>query len=142
MILNKILLLSNIIFAISCSDNPTGKSLFGEYRSKTYTYMEKVIFSLNKETYVLHAVMILKQDSSYIYTTCGSEMKGKWSVKNDSLLLKCEENNFLNDSINKIRRPSCGEKPLKFVIDYKSNELKEAFFSNDKKINNNFEKIN
>lgn len=83
MILNKVIL-SYLLFVLvlSCTQDTSKIDLLGEYKSKTYSYIEKMMLHFNHETYVLHASIVLNKDSSYLYTTCGSEMKRK---------MECEE---------------------------------------------------
>lgn len=138
MIFNKTLLFILFIVGLSCAPSKNKWDLSGEYTSKTYSLMQKILLQANNTTYVLHAKIILNQDSTYIYTTCGTEMKGIWHVKNDSLILNCKQNKYHNDSINKIRPPSCGTKPLIFLIDYKNKELKAVFYQNKKRVLNYF----
>lgn len=141
MIFSKTLLFILFTLVLVCSPSKGKWDLFGEYNSKTYSLIEKVLLQANNATYVLHSKIILNQDSSYIYTTCGSEMKGIWNVKNDSLILNCKQNKYHNDSINKIRPPSCGTKPIIFLIDYNNKELKAVFYQNKKRVLDYFSKI-
>ncbi len=142
MILNKVIF-SYLLFVIllSCTQVTSKSDLSGEYRSKTYSYYEKLMFYFNKETYTLHSIIVLKKDSSFLYTTCGNEMKGKWRVKYDSLILECKQNTFRNDSINTHRQASCGEKPIKYLIDYKKMELIGIKLYDTLIIHDNFVKV-
>lgn len=141
MIFNKTLLFILFTLGLSCSPSKNKWDLSGEYANKTYSLIEKILLQANNATYVLHSKIVLNQDSTYIYTTCGTEMKGIWNVKNDSLILNCKQNKYHNDSINKIRPPSCGTKPIIFLIDYNKKELKEMFYQNEKRVLNYFSKI-
>ncbi|MFN8116070.1 MAG: hypothetical protein U0W65_08155 [Bacteroidia bacterium] len=133
-------LLSTIIFIGNSCSTKKKSSIFGEYQSKRYSFFERIPLIIKNKTYVLHSKIILNSDSTYIFITCGTEMKGIWHVSNDSLILICKENKFINDSLNKIRKASCGEKPVKMFLDFEKNELREDLNLNGKKVQNYFSK--
>ncbi len=133
------ILLLNLLIWNSCSTKKHS-SIFGTYQSKTYSFFERIPLIIKNKTYVLHSKIILNSDSTYIFTTCGTEMKGIWHISNDSLILICKENKFINDSLNKIRKASCGEKPVKMFVDFEKNELREDLNLNGKKVQNYFSK--
>lgn len=98
--------------------------------------------AINKESYVLNSVLMLNEDSTYNLNTCGNVIKGKWKTKHDSLLLYCTYNYIKNDSIRNVRKPVCGDKPSVFFIEYENTVLlKSYFFSNNRKIINNLERL-
>ncbi len=134
-----ILILSGL--TLSCSEKSIG-ALHGTYISKEYDFVSKVLMQFEKKTYILHSKLVLNIDSSYNLTTCGNFIKGKWHVKQDSLFLICLENNFINDSINILRPPSCGTLPSVFFIKNSSPlELIDQYNYNKLTVLNNFIKI-
>jgi len=53
--------------------------------------------------------LILKNDSSFVYTTCGNIMDGTWNLRHKTLFLTITSNHFrvesLNDSFPPITQP-------------------------------------
>jgi hypothetical protein len=74
----------------------------------------KINYGTNKD--IQGMTLILKNDSTYFYDTCGILLDGYWSVRNDSLLMKVDNIRYKNDSINKIRKPEKRADFLKYAI--------------------------
>lgn len=110
-----LLLGMSILIACSANEHP---SLIGTYKSNPYNLIQQVYFQLVNKTLFTHGEdLSLNSDSSYTYSTCGVIMTGIWSVSGDSLSLFCKTNTHKNDSINKVRPPTCGTEPIKMYID-------------------------
>ena len=64
----------------------------GSYKSVIYNKFDFVFLYLFKgiNSAFVEFEINLKNDSSFVYTTCGNIMKGSYYVKNDSLFFKCE----------------------------------------------------
>jgi hypothetical protein len=74
----------------------------GSYKSVTYNKFDFAFQYLFKgiNSAFVGSEINLKNDSSFVYTTCGNIMKGSYYVKNDSLFLKVKSNRFRIDSLN------------------------------------------
>lgn len=143
MIYKYCLTIISFVFFISCSTQKKIEDLSGKYMSKKYSMISKIGMAMKSESHVLNSELMLNQDSSYIHTTCGNIVKGKWNIRNDSLFLFCEENRYRNDSLNQIKALSCGSKPAVYIVVYgKTIELKQTFSSKNKRIVNNLIKVN
>jgi hypothetical protein len=143
MIFKKTLFVLLSLLFLKCSTQNSVLSLTGKYVSKKYNFIDKMFMRLNSESNVVNSDLTLNNDSSYIYNTCGNIIKGKWQVKRDSLILFCYENNYRNDSINKIKTLSCGDKPVIYAIEYSSPiELQQTFLIKSEKVVNKLIKIN
>ncbi|WP_439128574.1 hypothetical protein [Polaribacter sp.] len=97
--------ISLIIICTITSCNKKNKSfdIVGFYKSSKLNFIENLIYNTTKEINGLK--LNLKKDSTFHYETCGLLIKGFWSISNDSLKLNVNNINFVNDSINKIRKP-------------------------------------
>jgi len=95
----------------------------GCYKSVKYNQIELgilLVFNGINGAYV-GSEIILKNDSSFQYSTCGNILIGKWTTKNDSLILKVNSNRYRIDSLN-IKGfngffPTVPKKPIKFKIE-------------------------
>ena len=86
----KIILLFLIIVLYSCSRDEE-RALIGTWKVKDYTLWERGIGFLNGATsLVFGQVLTLSSDSSYREQSCGNFYVGKWTLQNDSLILKCD----------------------------------------------------
>lgn len=97
------LLLIIICMFTSCNKKIENVSIVGFYKSSKLNFIEKLKYNTTKEINGLK--LNLKKDSTFRYDTCGLLIKGFWSVSNDSLKLEVDSINFVNDSINNIRKP-------------------------------------
>ncbi|ARV14297.1 hypothetical protein [Polaribacter sp. SA4-12] len=96
--------LFTVVFTItSCTDTSKKNSIVGVYQSSKLNFIEKIKYNTYKDIKGLK--LILKKDSSFHYETCGLLIKGGWNTKNDSLRLNVSDIKFVNDSINKIKKP-------------------------------------
>lgn len=140
---NRIVILYILSFLLfGCASHSNVKGLAGKYQSPKYGLMAKIKMAINKESYVLNSVLVLNEDSTYHLNTCGNVIKGNWTTKHDSLLLYCTYNYIKKDSIRKVRTPICGDKPSVFLMEHENTVLlKSYFFSNNRKIINNLEKL-
>lgn len=118
----KTLLLFLFIALLSCKQE-TSNDLTGTYESIRYSVFERPLESLKRinDRRAVGTTLILNSDSSYQETTCGNIMTGTWRVKNDSLLLFCENNRWRIDSLQVFgfngTWPGVPEKPQSFFID-------------------------
>ena len=53
------------------------------------------------KSYFIGSEIILNDDSTFKYTTCGNVMTGSWNHSKDSLFLKIITNHWRNDSLDK-----------------------------------------
>jgi hypothetical protein len=140
--LHKLLVVFMVACFMSCSTQSNLKGLAGKYQSPKYGLIAKIKMAIKKESYVLNSFLVLNEDSTYNLNTCGSIIKGNWKTKHDSLLLYCTYNYIKKDSIRKVRKPICGDKPSVFLMEHENTVLlKSYFFSNSKKIINNLERL-
>jgi hypothetical protein len=86
----KIISILFFLFLCACSDNPE-HGLIGTWKAGNYTLWEKgVAFLTGVRGFESQHELILKSDSSYREQTCGNFYVGKWTLQNDSLILKCD----------------------------------------------------
>jgi len=99
--MKKLALLLLIIICISCTPDYTIKT--GTYKYVILSKFEYYTLRLtNKITsYAVGSEIILNQDSTYRYTTCGNIITGTWFTKKDSLYLRVLSNRWRSDSLNK-----------------------------------------
>ena len=102
-----------VLILYSCNEKKSDE-LFGTYKSSKLIRSEKINYGINKD--IQGMTLILKNDSTYFYDTCGILLDGYWSVRNDSLLMKVDNIIYKNDSINKIRKPEKRADFLKYAI--------------------------
>lgn len=102
-----------VLILYSC-DEEKSDELFGIYKSSKLLRSEKINYGTNKD--IQGMTLILKNDSTYFYDTCGILLDGSWSVRNDSLLMTVDNIRYKNDSINKIRKPEKRTDFLKYEI--------------------------
>jgi len=84
--------------ALTCFAQP---SLSGEYKISNPDFKDRVsCFFKGIKHSVGGSELSLKKDSSFIYTTCGNIIEGKWVFENRILYLHLASNKFRNDSLN------------------------------------------
>ena len=88
---------------ISCTKKNKNENIVGVYKSSKLNFIENLKYNTTKEINGLK--LNLKQDSTFHFDTCGLLIKGFWNVSSDSLKLEVNSINFVNDSINEIRKP-------------------------------------
>lgn len=70
--------------------------------------------------YFIGSKLVLKNDSSFTYMTCGNIMNGSWYHIHDSLFLRVKSNRYRIDSLNKYafngKWPKIPLKPIGFKI--------------------------
>lgn len=104
----------------SCSDKT-------RFQTGTYTYVKISNFELGYlfltkgvKSYLVGSELVLKNDSSFTYTTCGNIMNGSWYNIHDSLFLRVSVNRWRIDSLNKYgfngAWPKIPLKPIGFKI--------------------------
>ena len=75
------------------------------------------------------SVLVLKNDSTFKYTTCGNIITGKWNTRKDSLFLTVKTNRWRSDSLNQNgfhgKCPNLPVKPIGFKI--KDDHLEQTF---------------
>jgi len=109
------------VILLGCSDKTT-------FQTGTYTYvkiskLELVYLFLTKgvKSYSVGSELLLKNDSSFKYTTCGNILNGTWRCFKDSLLLKVTKNRWRIDSLDKYgfngTWPKIPAKPIGFKIE-------------------------
>ena len=121
----------------SCSNNNTILKT-GEYKSYKpslpYLYYQYIFNGIRSHT--IGSDLLLKNDSTFIYSTCGNIMTGTWINKSDSLLLSFTSNKFKNDSLNKNGLngifPKVPNKPTILFIDKNNLILIDTFKKGDK----------
>jgi len=110
-----ILLLFFSFLFINCSEeNKQNLSVIGEYKSSNLTISERLAFGTSR--YIKGMTLILREDSSYFYDTCGVLLDGTYEIRNDSLVMSVIDIRFKNDSINSIRKPEIRNEFLKYRI--------------------------
>lgn len=69
-------------------------SIAGEYEAKPKTLSDRIFLrKMNSEGRIIGSRLSLAADSTFIYITCGNEMSGRWTKKQDSILLFVATNN-------------------------------------------------
>jgi hypothetical protein len=78
------------ILLFSCSNNEP-RELIGTWKVKNYSLWEKSIGYMNGVRSLVYGhELTLNADSTYKEQSCGNFYFGKWTVSNDSLILKCD----------------------------------------------------
>ena len=64
--------------------------------------------------------LAIREDSSFVLTTCGTISKGYWELNKDSILLNTESIRWRNDSIQEHgsqgKWPAIPSKPIRYKI--------------------------
>ncbi|MFY0643659.1 MAG: hypothetical protein JXR19_04265 [Bacteroidia bacterium] len=98
----------------------TEKDIIGTYKSKEYSNLKIMWMYHNKTLVPSGTTLVVNQDSTYIYESCGNIITGHWKVIDDSLNLFAVTNRWRSDSLNKNgfdgRHPQVGNKPSKYGI--------------------------
>jgi hypothetical protein len=121
---------------LNCNTQPKPNELTGIYKAKTPNLLVQAYNNYKKAAYVVGSEITLKTDSTFIYTTCGNIITGNWFVIKDSIYLKVNTNYYKNDSLNQIRKPKIGKKPIALKI-FKNTLYEEDssfFYRNNNKI--------
>jgi hypothetical protein len=90
-----------VILFYACSNQTKVKQ--GTYRYVRLSKIELGYLFLTKgiKSNLIGSEIVLKNDSTFKYVTCGSIMTGKWNQINDSLFLKVTKNRWRIDSLDK-----------------------------------------
>ena len=101
MIFKKINLILFLIctLLISCS-SATNNNLIGNYEINRPILPVKLFKQYWYNGLVVGTELKLNSDSTFVHTNCSVIMKGKWSVKNDSLFFKITDKKWKIDSLN------------------------------------------
>ncbi|MFN0203574.1 MAG: hypothetical protein ACKVTZ_18755 [Bacteroidia bacterium] len=87
----------------------------GTYQNQRVNRMEALWLTLQNRRVTQGSSLILSQDSSYYYKTCGAISTGKWRAKQDSIYLFCETIRYRIDSLNVVgfngKKLKCSAKP-------------------------------
>lgn len=83
----------------SCSSKTVDPIGFYEV-DNPHKIIQGVKFLTSNLGYSLGSSVLLKQDSTFEYNTCGSHSKGSWTIIGDSLLLKVEMEQLSSDTLN------------------------------------------
>ncbi len=97
-----IYILSALLLFNNCA--PDSQLRMGCYKSFIPTKIEmfwKAIFS-DINGYVVKTGLIIKQDSSFKFSTCSSVSTGNWAISKDSLFLHVKDCHWNYDSLNKV----------------------------------------
>lgn len=90
-----------LILFISCAQQK--KIIFGYYENKRPCLIEQGWFVVNGiGSYSLGGNLELKEDSTFVYITCGNIMNGKWVATRDSVFLFIESNRWRKDSLENL----------------------------------------
>ncbi|MES2691560.1 MAG: hypothetical protein V4658_14220 [Bacteroidota bacterium] len=117
MIFKLYILLCGLGILIACNSDHQ-PSLTGSYKSRSYNIIQRAYFQIvSKTLFTQGEGLSLKGDSTFTFSTCGNVITGIWSASADTLNLFCKTNTHKNDSINKVRPPTCGTEPIKMYID-------------------------
>lgn len=86
---------------MGCSHQTTPKP--GTYTYVRFSKVQLGYLFLTKgvKNYFLGSEIILKNDSTFKYTTCGNIITGTWNCSKDSLFLKITGNRWRMDSLDK-----------------------------------------
>ena len=117
-ILAAVLLFTSFLI-LGCSSSVN--SLPGTYLSDSPSLFDKIECKVNGiNGWIAGSTLVLEKDSTFIYTTCGNIMMGKWSREEDSLSLHVESNRWRNDSLqihgSNGKWPQVPEHPIKFAV--------------------------
>ena len=84
--------LFSIFIMISCKS--VDSNLSGNYKTHKSSYTEKWMNYFTNKCNILGVELSLSQDSTFTIKTCSYNGNGKWTTKNDSLVL-----NYINQKI-------------------------------------------
>jgi len=99
--MKKTLILFLIVFVSGCKSDY--EIITGSYKSVRMNIVEygfRFVFQ-NVGSSMVGSEIILNPDSTFIFTTCGGIITGRWSATPDSLFLHAETNRYRIDSLNK-----------------------------------------
>lgn len=72
----------------------------GEYGIVPKTLSDRLFLSkMNSDGRIVGSSLNLSPDSTFSYTTCGNQMTGSWSKKDDAILLYVATNAYRTDSM-------------------------------------------
>jgi len=76
-------------------------SLCGDYKTSSPNLSDRVtMFYRGIKGVIVGSELNLEKDSSFIYTTCGNKMTGRWSFDSETGYLYITSNRFRIDSLN------------------------------------------
>src|SRR5438094_62877 len=119
-----IILLSQIVSSCGQSVNKNNNNIIGKYSSKEFNFFEKAYYYVNHIITTSGSSLEINADSTFLYTTCGNIISGRWRIKSDSLVLFIYTNRLRVDSLNSKTFPPDSLKE-RFKID--KDELKKYF---------------
>lgn len=105
-----------LFFSLLTSCVTHKESVIGEYKSAKCDKIYSIFLRINHTAVIKGSSLCLAIDSTFKETNCGNIITGIFKVKNDSLYLFCQQNQYKNDSINQIKKLDCYEKPMVFSI--------------------------
>lgn len=109
-----------LLLGTSCLTYKSG--IVGNYESVTYSRLQQAyLLLIRHRTYPLNSSIRINDDSSYVLTNCGNIENGHWQLRQDRLMLYCDENRYTIDSFNitgfKGQFLDCGDKqPIIFKV--------------------------
>jgi hypothetical protein len=110
-------LIAPLLLIVNCSNISYEAVITGKYESKKYNLIDNFFIQTSGKSYVNGSSVELKEDSTFLYNTCGNIIKGYWNIRyNDTLYLYCQEFKYKNDSLNKVLVTKCNSEPDKFYI--------------------------
>ena len=89
-----------LFWICSCkSTMENGRLELGKYKSKSFNKIELTIKrGFKNEITSTGLELYLKEDSSFVFKTCGNIITGYFKFKTDTLILLCLKNTFLVDT--------------------------------------------
>jgi len=78
-------------------------SLCGDYKISSPNLSDRItMFFKGIKSVVAGSELSLNKDSSFVYTTCGNKITGRWSFKKGTVDLNITSNRFRIDSLNEL----------------------------------------
>jgi hypothetical protein len=122
-----------VLLLLGCSSPNAHKNKIismGMYKCKIPSMLMHVYYNKIQKRYFLGSKsLVLSPDSFYSLSGCSNTETGTWSIRNDSLILVCQDNKWKKDSLNKIEPLKCSVEPTSYFIT-DDGELKTEIKSN------------
>ena len=138
----KIIFIATILFLVSCEKKTI--DIIGLYKNDNYSKTEQLLKSIKFDGLAVGSELDLKKDSSFVYTTCAIVSNGKWTIKNDSLILNENKIRWRIDSLNKFgyegQHPEI-RKNLAFKIGKNELESIEVYEISEGKIDKTYSRL-
>jgi hypothetical protein len=97
------LILSSFLTFILLNSCSREADFTGIYETDKYSLAEKASKNIFTKTgFVVGSKLELKDDSTFLYQTCGNRMEGHWHILNDSLILDVDSNLWRSDSLQEV----------------------------------------